>query len=268
MSHVTKSIDELVAENAGVDRQDTFDALWAITCELFERVKERFPSLELDGSSEGLMPYHGKDGAQGYLSAWAGEEVDWLIHSWTGNPKASFTNMHLTINMGPQSDVPNFGFALGTTPDLFFYQDFMPRKDLWTAPQYAEKYWDGAANDRYIEMERNENFHHFISRHMYTRVAQSPCSLVYSADVSEANLAELREISHKQLDLWFEMVDKAGETAAEDRAAQAERDLQIRRCITEGDPANIVVENLFGKELADRLVATLWGRDRQLPRPE
>jgi hypothetical protein len=47
----------------------------------------------------------------------------------------------------------------------------------------------------------------------------------------------------------------------------AARDLQIRKTITQGDPANIVVENLFGKELADRLVSSLWGENRQLPRP-
>ncbi len=266
MAHITKSIDELVAENAGVDRQATFEQLWAINTELFERVKARF-DITLDPGCEGLMPYTGKDGAEGYLSAWSGPEIDWLIFSWTGNPKASFTNMHLTINLGPHIDAPHFGFALGTTPDLFFYQDFMPRRDLWTDPAYAEQYWDGAANDAYIEMERHEQFQHFISRHMYTRVAQSPCSLVYGAPVSDANVEDLRKISHQQLDLWFGMLDRATKIPAEQQVAQAERDLMIRRTITEGDPANIVVEGLFGKELSDRLIAALWGRDRKLPRP-
>ena len=264
MAHVTKSIEELVAENANTDRQATFDELWAITTELMDKVKARFPDLQMDPCSEG--DYSGKDGAAGYLSAWASKDIDWLIYSWTGNPKASFTNMHLTISLGPQYDVPNFGFALGTTPDLFFYQDYLPRKDLWTDPAYAEKYWDGAANETYIAMERDEDFHHFISRHMYTRVAQSPDSLVYSADVSDSNIEKLREIAHQQLDLWLSWIDAAEPVPEDQRAAQAQRDLDIRRYITEGDPANIVVEMLFGETLSEKLVAALWGRDRSLPR--
>ena len=267
MAHITKSIDELVAENGGIDRQETFDKLWALNTELFEKVRSRL-ELILDPSCEGLMPYSGKDGAAGYLSAWVGPKVDWLIFSWTGNPKASFTNMHLTINLAGNIDVPHFGYALGTTPDLFFYQDYMPRKDLWTNPEYAEKYLGGESNDAYVAMERNENFHHFISRHMYTRVAQSPCSLVYSADVSDENIEELRKVSHEQLDRWLDWVDQAKPIPTPEAKLLAARDLQIRKTITQGDPANIVVENLFGKDLADRLVASLWGENRQLPRPE
>ncbi|CAA0082041.1 Uncharacterised protein [Zhongshania aliphaticivorans] len=267
MSQITKSIDELVAENAGVDRQETFEKLWAINTELFEKVRSRL-ELTLDPCSEGLMPYTGKDGAEGYLSAWSGPKVDWLIFSWTGNPKASFTNMHLTINLAGNIDVPHFGYALGTTPDLFFYQDYMPRKDLWTHPEYADKYWDGASNDAYVAMERDENFRHFISRDMYTRVAQSPCSLVYGADVSDDNIEALRKVSHEQLDRWLDWVDQASPTTPDEAKTLAARDLQIRKTITQRDPANIVVENLFGKELADRLVGSLWGENRQLPRPE
>ncbi len=267
MAQVTKSIDELVAENSGVDRQETFEQLWAITTELFDKVKARF-ELSLDPSTADLGSYHGKNGAEGSLAAYSGPEIDWLIYSWTGNPKASFTNMHLTISLGPQVNVPNFGFALGTTPELFSYMDYLPRVDLWTHPEYANRYYDGGANDAYIAIERDDNFRHFISRHVYTRVAQSPCSMAHSAEVTPENIERLRELAHGHLDRWLAWVDAAEPVPAAERAALAERDLLIRRTITEGDPANIVVENLFGTELADRLVHTLWGRDRKLPRPQ
>ena len=48
--------------------------------------------------------------------------------------------------------------------------------------------------------------------------------------------------------------------------AQAERDLQIRRTISERDPMNRMAERLLGKALTDRLVRALWGGDRVLPR--
>jgi hypothetical protein len=41
----------------------------------------------------------------------------------------------------------------------------------------------------------------------------------------------------------------------------------IRRTICERDPANVIAERLFGKELTARLVSTLWGGTRTLPSP-
>ena len=61
-------------------------------------------------------------------------------------------------------------------------------------------------------------------------------------------------------------MDAADPVPESQRAAQAERDLLIRRTICDLDPANIVAVNLFGEELAERLVRSLWGGDRVLPR--
>lgn len=262
---ILKSIEEMFDEDRKTDRQSDFNELWQLTGELFQRVRERF-ELTLDGSCKDLMPYRGVGGAAGYLSNWSGPEVDWLTHSWTGNPKASFTNMHLTIGLGPHTDAPHFGFALGTTPDYFVYMDYLPRCDLWARPDYADRYY-GKANQAYLAMQANRNFRPFVSRDFYTRVAQSPASLCYGAAVTHENMATIRAASHAHLDHWFEILDTATQVPASARAALAERDLLIRRTITQRDPANVVVEKLFGKDLGQRLVRQLWGGDRQLPRP-
>lgn len=262
---ILTSIEEMVDSAPALDRQTTFDQLWQLTGELFDRVKARFV-LARDPSSEDLTPYHGLHGASGYLASYAGPEIDWLVHSWTGNPKATFTNMHLTIGLGPHIDAPHFGFALGTTPDLFMYMDYLPRCDLWTRPDYADRYY-GAANQAYLAMQANPEFRSFTSRDFYTRVAQSPASLCYGAAVTDANLATVRKVAHAHLDNWLALVENAAPVPAAERAAQAERDLLIRRTITERDPANIVVDKLFGAELGQRLVRQLWGADRKLPRP-
>lgn len=265
MSGILTSIEEMFDTAPRTDRQSDFDQLWALTGELFERVKQRF-ELSLDGSCADLRPYKGVEGAAGYLSNWVGPQVDWLTHSWTGNPKATFTNMHLTIGLGPHVDVPHFGFALGTTPDFFVYMDYLPRRDLWTRPDYADQYYP-KANQAYLAMQANKNFRPFISRDFYTRAAQSPASLCYGAAVTAENMATIRTASHAHLDHWFEMLDNATQVPPAERAALAERDLLIRRTITERDPANIVVEKLFGKTLGQRLVGQLWGADRTLKRP-
>ena len=263
---ITSSIEEMVAADGAVDNRETFEALWGILGEMFAKVQQRF-ELAADPSTSSLQPYGQADGdAGGYLATYAGPEIDWLVHSWTGNPAATFTNMHLTINLGPQVDVPQFGFALGTVPDLFWYMDYMPRKDLWCHPDYADRYYGGEVNDQYIRMQREASFKPFVSRDLYTRVAQSPCSVCYGAPDSPDNIAVIRELAHAQIDRWLAWVDAAEPTPEEDRAAQAERDLYIRRTICDRDPANIVAVNLFGQDLADQLVRALWGGDRQLPR--
>lgn len=263
---ILKSIEEMFDTSPALDRQSTFDQLWALTGELFERVQQRF-ALTRDASSADLTPYQGADGASGYLANYSGPEIDWLTHSWTGNPKASFTNMHLTIGLAPHIDAPHFGFALGTTPDFFVYMDYLPRHDLWTRPDYADKYY-GKANLAYLAMQANPAFRSFISHDFYTRAAQSPASLCYGATVNDANMATIRKAAHAHLDNWFELLDSATPVKSVERAAIAERDLLIRRTITERDPANVVVEKLFGKELGQRLVGQLWGAERKLPRPQ
>ncbi len=262
---ILTSIEEMVDTAPPQDRQATFDQLWQITSDLLARVRERF-SLSLDPSCRNLMPYQGFNGAGGYLASYVGPEIDWLVHSWTGNPRATFTNMHLTIALGPHINAPHFGFALGTTPDFFVYMDYLPRCDLWTCPEYGDQYY-GKANKAYLAMQANPAFRPFISRDFYTRVAQSPASLCYGADVTDDNMDAIRRVAHAHLDHWFEMIDQATAVPEAERAGLAERDLLIRRTITERDPANVVVDKLFGAALGRQLVRQLWGGDRELPRP-
>ena len=262
--NVLKSIEEMFNESQDVDNRETFGQLWAITCELFEKVKDRF-ELQKDPGCPGK--YKGLDGESGgLLDTYAGPEIDWLVLAWTGNPQASFTNMHLTITLGPQVNVPNFGFALGTTPDLFAYMDFLPRVDYITDVDYVQRYYDGAPNKMYLDMAADTEFKAFVSHHMYTRVSLSPNALCLSAAGSDDNIKRLRDIAHERMDLWLQWVDEAPATPIAQRAALAERDLMIRRTVAEVDPANVVGEKMFGKELCDQLVEALWGGKRQLPR--
>ena len=264
---VLTSIEAMSEASQDVDNQESFDQLWGITWELFDKVKARF-ELQKDPCCADLHPYTGLDGKSGgVLDTYSGPEIDWLVHAWTGNPKASFTNMHLTITLGPQVNVPNFGFALGTTPDLFAYMDFLPRIDYVTDPDYVARYYDGAPNKMYLDMAADANFKSFVSHHMYTRVSLSPNALCLSAAGTDGNIERLRQISHQRLDMWLKWVDEATAVPLELRPALAQRDLLIRRTVAEVDPANIVGEKLFGKELCQRLVTTLWGGNRQLPRP-
>ena len=262
-------IIDLVDASPDVDNRDVFNHLWSILGEMNERIQARF-ELTRDPCSERFDDYRnltgGDQGSEGSLKTYTGPEVDWYVHSYIGSPESSFTNMHITLSLGPQYDVPNFGFALGTVPDLFMYMDYIPRVELMANPEYADKYYS-EVNEEFLDLQSDERFNPFISRDLYTRVAMTPTAVGYTADAREDVLEKVKGIALSRLDRWLKWVDEAQATPVEARPAMMARDEMIRRTTCERDPANNLGERLFGKEAAEAMVATLWGGSRTLPRP-
>lgn len=267
MAKTTRSLMDEIDARPAVDNQDTFNTLWGILGELFESVGERF-ELTPDPSTAALQPYEAIDGsgAGGFLSTYAGPDIDWLVFSWVGNPKMSFTNMHLTISLAPKYNAPNLGLAFGTTPDLFMYMDFVPRVDLAANPDYMDTYYR-EINQIHLDLQEDENLTSFISRDLYMRVTQTPASICFSAKDNEQNMQTLESTARSLLKQWLANVEKSSILPEAERPAQAARDELIRREIALRDPMNEMVQRMYGPELADSLVKALWGGDRELPRP-
>ena len=258
---------DTIAERPTVDNQQTFNALWGTLGGLFDRVRERF-EVRQDASTADLQPYHAIDGsgAGGNLSAFAGPEVDWLVFSWVGNPKASFSNMHLTVSLSSETDAPHLGLAFGTAPHLFFYMDFIPRVDLAANPAYMDHYYQ-ELNEEHLRLHENPAFTNFISRSLYMRVTQTAASLCFTAEDNAKNLATLRDTSGRIVAQWLANVEKANVVPSTERASLAARDESIRRAIAERDPMNALVQRMYGPKLTAKLVKALWGGGRVLPRP-
>ncbi|MBX3038198.1 MAG: hypothetical protein KF758_14900 [Anaerolineales bacterium] len=266
MSATVKTLFELLDENPTEDRTQVFEQLWGILNELRAKVDARF-STEPDSSVADLQPYQSADGkAKGLLSAFVGKEIDWMVHSYIGIPTQSFTNMHLTIYLGPHIRAPHFGLATGTMPDIFYYCDYIPRADLLTDLDYLDKYYQ-PANESYLKFRNDKEFPQFVSKTLYMRTSISEIGHCYLVPPTQKMIDSLRDLSHEMLDRWLKYVDEAEIVPLEERVALAERDLQVRRAIVERDPANPIGEKLFGKQMADRLVRGLWGGDRKIPRP-
>ena len=261
-----KSVIEMVAEQPDVDRSSVFERLWGIFGEMREKVDARF-ELTLDPSTADLETYQSlpEFDASGSLKAYSGDEIDWFIHSWIGNPKKSFANMHLTLWLPPTIKVPHLGFALATLPDVFCYMDYIPRVDLQANADYLDKYYE-PANKRSVELQENPDLKYFYSRDLYTRQALSETAICYTGQPTEDNLTLINEMAHEMLDRWIGWIDAGDPVPEEEQAAMAKRDLYVRRTIAERDPANALAEKMFGKEMTDRLVTTLWGGNSTLPR--
>jgi hypothetical protein len=266
MAETIKSLIEMVDERPNMDMTAAFETLWGIFSGLRQKVNARF-ELYPDASTADLQPYKGlpESGAEGFLSAFSGDELDWFVHSWIGNPKLSFCNMHLTAWVGAHINAPHLGMALATTPDIFFYMDLLPRVDVLVDVDYLDRYYQ-PLNDFYLSVRQNPNLNLFVSKSLYVRQSLSETALCFTCKDTSENLALVTELASKLYETWQANVDSAEPLPVEQRPVLAERDLTIRRQIAERDPANVIGERLFGVDLTARLVRALWGGDRINPR--
>ena len=269
MSETLKGVQDIFDEREPTDATATFDRLWSITGEIMSKLEARF-DLARDPSTDDLESYRGEaEHPSGRLAAYAGPEIDWLVHSWIGNPPLGFTNMHVTAWLGPHIDVPHLGIAWGTLPDLWFYIDFNPRSDLMLDTGALDKYW-GPFNEEFLELRADPGLSTFTSRALYIRQSLSETAVCFTTPGTthdEARLEQVRQLAHRRVDQWLRWVDEAAPVPYEGRERLAADDLARRRTIAERDPANVMGVRFFGPEMCDRLVRALWGGDRVLPRP-
>lgn len=257
----TKTIEELVESNSGVDTRETYDTLWGILTEFVNRIKGRF-DLVPDGYSKRYQPYQSPDGKQqGNLETFHGPGMDWLLNSWMGSKETGFTNAHMNVWLGPETYVPHLGIVFGTVPDFFFYIDYVPRVDLQVNLGYLDKYF-GTTNPTYLRYHNDSRYTPFLSQEHYMRIAMSPTNLCFTTQASPEAFEDYRRLGNEYIDRWFGWIDEATPTPIENQQALAQRDLWLRRYAIERDPVNSYSEKLLGEELARDLVKTMWGGNR------
>jgi len=266
MPETVRSVaDHVDASGANVDVSGAYQVLWSIIDELYQKVVARF-ELTRDPSTDRFEQYGGEGGPQGTVRAYSGPQVDWMVHSWLGDTAHSFSNMHLTVWLGPHIKVPHFGLAFGTFPDVWCYLDSVPRSDLMVDLDSLDRYYE-PVNEEHLDVRSRDGLTNFVSRSLYVRTSLSSTAHVFTTPDFEKGASSVRELAHAHLDRWLRWVDEAEAVPVAERAALAERDLAVRRNVAERDPANVMGVRYFGQETTDALVRALWGGDRVLPRP-
>ncbi|MCM6771924.1 oxidoreductase [Nocardia sp. CDC159] len=267
MSETVQHVEQMVDATARTDVTETFEEWQRLLAALKTRIDERF-ELHRDPSTADLESYGDPEqGASGRLAAYSGPEIDWLVHSWIGDPRTGFVNMHLTAWLGPHIRVPHLGCALLLWPQGWFYVDAIARADLIGEADYYDRYYLDADEPWLSFKADHPDFTWFTSRTGFIRASLSPTAYCYSFPPTRPNLDTVAEILTARVDQWLGWVDAAEPVPAAERPALAARDLAIRRNIAERDPANVMGRRMFGDELTDRLVRGLWGGDRVLERP-
>ncbi len=266
MAETLRHVEDMVDNSPVIDVHDTFHQWQQLLGELKAKIDARF-ELTRDPSTLELESYGSyPSGPGGSLAAYSGPEVDWMVHSWIGNPGASFANLHLTVWLGPQVLVPHLGIALLVWPEGWFYLDSVPRENLLENGDYYDTYYAGL-NEAWLALRADSDFEYFVSRSGFIRASLSPTAYCYSFKRSERNIDVVRRLTHEHVDRWLGWVAEAETVPEDQRQALRAKDERIRRNIADRDPANVMGVRFFGQETTDKLVRALWGGDRQLARP-
>ncbi|MHC5740449.1 MAG: red chlorophyll catabolite reductase [Nostoc sp.] len=254
----------MLEQQPNVNSTTLSEQLWGLTNELRQKIDARF-ELHPDPSVENLQQYSTLDGnMKGSLTAFSGKDIDWLVHSRLGNSeKSNFSTMRLTTWLKSHIQVPHLAFEFGTLPNgnILFYVDYIARTELLTDLAYLDRYYE-PVNPTFLKLQEDSRLKVFTSKSAYIRLFQSPVSLCYTGAPTFETLELTRALAHETLDRWLTWVD-ADEPVPEDaREALAARDLSLRRISAERDPGNKFAAQIFGSELTDKLVRSLWGGDR------
>ena len=206
----TRSVEDLVTSTPDVDNREVFATLTALFADLRAKVEGRL-ELTVDPSCEDVRPYRNLQGeVAGSVTCSTGPEVDWAISSWMGTPESTFTNLHLTVWLGPNTRVPHLWLAVGTIPQLFVYLDYGTRTELAADIPYMERYFQ-PGNDRYLALREDPEFTPFVSRSVAVRSFISPIGTCATAAPSPENVAKVAEAAHELVDRWLGWLDGYGQ---------------------------------------------------------
>lgn len=264
-SQQTKTIHEFLAENPDVDRSELWAAFWEILSEAKDKITAEL-EVQPHPSGAGLDYWATDDGGyEGSLNPYVGdpdEGVEWLVHSWIGNRKASILDMNLQVWLGPHVDVPHLVIVFGTVPNIFHFSDLVPRRDIMTDVDYLERYYS-PENETWLALRGDSRFTWSVSHGTYMRAFNSPIANSYMAHDDSADVVEaLRQSVRQRVDTWLGWVREARTVPIEERAALRERDHLVRTYGYTLDPMNELSKKFLGAQRVEELVAVRAGLEQ------
>jgi len=244
-----KTIHEFLEDNPNVDVSKQWERCWNIHGKINERILNYFSDASLHPISEGADYYTSPDGQmEGSFAGHTGGGIDWYVRSWIGNRKASIIDMNINVTLGQETRVPNLMIIFGTVPNLLFYADYVSRSDIKVDEAYVQKYYEGAANQDYLDFRADTDFVWSASHGPAIRGMQSPVCSSYITELTDAHIDKCEAYLEKFVDRWFGWLEEAEETPMDERDAQQQYDFTYREYTNRSDPMNVLAERVFGEE--------------------
>jgi hypothetical protein len=261
-SEQTRTIPEFLADAPDVDQTELWATFWDILTGIKDRLIAELGPVERHPTSQGLDAWEAPDGAyEGSLNTYTGPSLEWFVHSWIGNRKASILDMNINVWLGPHVDVPHLCIVFGTIPRIFHYSDLIARRDLMTDLDYVRRYYE-AENPHYLRFRGDDRFTSSVSHGTYMRAIASPVAHSYTAERSDEVVEALRGYVTERFERWLGWVKQAPEVPLEDRAALRQRDHFLREHIYKLDPMNALSERFLGPDLTRRLIDVRYGAEQ------
>ena len=261
MNPETKTITEYFDENPNVDNTEIFNECWRILSDLRAKLEKRF-SFQRHPSCAGREYYQTPDeNYEGSLNTFEGKEVEWMVHSWIGNRKASILDMNFTVWLGPQIDVPHLGIVFGTIPKIYHYSDCLPRRDLMANHDYLAKYYE-PFNAEFLKLRSDARFETMVSHGSYMRAILTPIAANCATERDLKIIPVLEEYVHKLFDYWLNLVENAEILPESEQLEIQKRDHYLRQACYKFDPMNALSRRFLGDELTDTLVNARMGREQ------
>ncbi len=250
-----KTITEFLSEQPNVDVSRAWERCWNIHAGIVDRVKQRFPVTK-HPSTLGREYFTSLDKSmEGSFNAYSGPQVDWLVHSWLGNRKASLLDMNATVYLSQQNRVPHLVVIFGTVPKLFFYADYTPRVDPRVNPDYVQKYYE-PANGAAIKLRGHPNFTWNWSHGTYLRGLMSGVCTSIMGELTDENIGICEDYLKGFVDRWFGWLDEAeaNPLPESERLAQQQYDYTVRELGYRTDPMNVLAMRAFGQPEFEKML--------------
>lgn len=280
---LTGWVKGLVGKYLARKNRPVYEDLWQIIeGDLLAMVQEHEPALEQrrtwftePGDAPAAHTFATADGkCEGTVAAYKGGRVDWITTCKFFSSELGFGNLRIDGWATRETRAPHVAVHLCIVFNvLFIYIGMPPRTNLVLDDAYNDHVYGAprasiggkSLNDMHVECVEDKKFKQYVSKsHVVNAFMVAPTTLLYTIPFSKRNFARVRELSTNYMRAWLELLDEDDGVLADGvgtRAVQAELlQLDVRtRQFCGRDPDTKNVANIFGLELTDKLVRTLWG---------
>mmetsp|Transcript_28007 Transcript_28007/g.86633 ORF Transcript_28007/g.86633 Transcript_28007/m.86633 type:complete len:368 (+) Transcript_28007:875-1978(+) len=260
-----------------------YDELWTIihddllaACEARAGVR---PAPTWFSSDKAPHAFATDDGAcAGEVAAYSGGPIDWVTTCKFFSSTLGFGNMRIDGWLDRSSRAPHLAVHLCIVFNvLFIYVTLVPRTNLVLDDAYNDFIYgdpkaslgDRSLNDIHNDCIDARDFKAYHSKsHVVKAFMTAPTTLLYTVKHNKKNFELIREISKNYTNYWLDLalgeVDDPGGVLSKGVTTDVvqrellQTDVRTRQfCGRDPDTKNVA--NIFGLELTDKLVRTLWG---------